>query len=103
MLGIRARAPEPSFAASKVTLAAALTTTGARRGGSGEVGTAFGRDTQRGEDRVSRQIGFRRALTVAYGMWAAFVLIDWAVVRYLGAGNLAHFVALRFAVLLPVA
>ncbi|HLK39627.1 MAG TPA: serine/threonine-protein kinase [Polyangiaceae bacterium] len=44
-------------------------------------------------------IGFRRALTLACGMWSSFTVIDVAVVRYLGAGPLGYFVALRVAVL----
>jgi serine/threonine-protein kinase len=98
MLGIRARAPESSLAASKVTLAAAITT-GASRAASGNAATPFGRDTQRSEDRAAAQIGFRRALTVGSGMWASFFLIDLAVVHNLQAGTVAHFLSVRLAVL----
>ncbi len=58
----------------------------------------FGRNTERGgDDAIARVIGFRRALSVGCGMWASFFLIDLAVVRYLHAGVLLHFVELRLA------
>ena len=49
------------------------------------------------------QIRFRRALVVAYGMWASFVSIDWAVVHYLHAGRFSYFLAIRIAILAVVA
>jgi eukaryotic-like serine/threonine-protein kinase len=61
------------------------------------------RDTPRGEDRVAMQIRSRRALVVAYGMWASFVSIDWAVVHYLQAGRWWYFLAIRLAILAVVA
>ncbi len=64
---------------------------------------SLGRDRPRGEDRVAMQIRFRRALGVAYGMWAVFAFIDVAVVRYLHAGRIEHFLALRLAILAVVA
>jgi hypothetical protein len=45
------------------------------------------------------QLGFRRALTVGSAMWATFFVIDLAVVRYLGAGNLAYFGFVRICAL----
>jgi serine/threonine-protein kinase len=45
------------------------------------------------------QIRFRRALTVAYAMWAAFAALDYAVARVLSAGSLVYFLALRVVVL----
>jgi serine/threonine-protein kinase len=57
--------------------------------------SAFGRDPQRGEDRAATVIGFRRALTVGFGVWASFFGIDCVAVRYLHAGTLLHFLALR--------
>jgi eukaryotic-like serine/threonine-protein kinase len=59
----------------------------------------IGRDAPRGEDLVGMQIGFRRSIAVAIGMWSAFGLVDVAVVRYVHAGVLAHFIAARVAVL----
>jgi serine/threonine protein kinase len=44
------------------------------------------------------QIGFRRALTIGCAMWSLFFVIDVAVVRYMHAGALRHFAALRVAV-----
>ena len=67
--------------------------------------TEMGRDTQPSEDWVSMQIGFRRALTVGCAMWASFFVLDAAVVHYLHAGTLSHFLAARAAVetlLVPV-
>ncbi len=49
------------------------------------------------------QIRIRRALVVAYGMWASFVFVDWAVVHYLHAGRLLYLLAIRLAVLAVVA
>src|SRR6185437_3856752 len=58
------------------------------------------RETPRGEDLLAVQIRFRRALTIAYAIWALFVLIDWGAVRYLAAGHLVRFLALRATVIL---
>jgi hypothetical protein len=58
-----------------------------------------GRDTSGGEDRLAIQIGFGRALTVGFVVWAGFIVIDFIVVRYLHAGVFAHFLVLRLAVL----
>jgi eukaryotic-like serine/threonine-protein kinase len=44
-------------------------------------------------------IGFRRALFVGGAMWACYCLIDFAVIRYLRAGSLTHFLGLRLVVL----
>ena len=52
-----------------------------------------------GEDPVAAQIGFRRALFVGGAMWATYCLIDLAVIRYLHAGSLVHFLGLRLVVL----
>jgi serine/threonine-protein kinase len=59
----------------------------------------LGRKTPRGEDPVAIQIGLRRALTIACAMWSSFFIIDVAVVRYMQAGALSYFGALRIAVL----
>jgi hypothetical protein len=61
--------------------------------------TEMGRRTQPSEDWVAMQIGFRRALTVGCVMWASFFVLDAAVVHYLHAGTLSHFLAARAAVL----
>jgi serine/threonine-protein kinase len=45
------------------------------------------------------QIGLRRALTIGCAMWSSFFIIDVAVVRYMQAGALSYFGALRVAVL----
>jgi hypothetical protein len=45
------------------------------------------------------RIGFRRALTIGCAMWSSFIVIDIAVVRFLHAGALSHFVGLRISVL----
>jgi eukaryotic-like serine/threonine-protein kinase len=49
---------------------------------------------------VAIQIGLRRALTIACAMWSSFFVVDLAVVRYMRAGALSYFAALRVAVLL---
>jgi hypothetical protein len=58
-----------------------------------------GRNTRAGEDWVAMQLGFRRALTVGCAMWPSFFLLDLVVVRYLQAGRLGYFLAVRVAVL----
>ncbi len=60
--------------------------------------SSAGRGAPRGEDPVALQIGFRRALTIGCAMWSLFLIIDLAVVRYMHAGPLQHFAALRIAV-----
>jgi eukaryotic-like serine/threonine-protein kinase len=75
-----------------------MTTLAERLGSTGVFQREVG-DTRGGEDLAATQIRFRRALTVAYGMWAVFVVLDFAVVRFLHAGSFAYFVALRLAVL----
>jgi len=50
------------------------------------------------EEAASAQMRFRRALTVGYAIWAAFALVDWAVVRNLEAGRLGYFLTLRAVV-----
>jgi serine/threonine-protein kinase len=60
---------------------------------------ARGRDTSHGEDRLAIQIGFGRALTVGFVVWAGFIVIDLIVVRYLHAGVFSHFLVPRLAVL----
>jgi eukaryotic-like serine/threonine-protein kinase len=59
----------------------------------------IGRSAPRGEDPVAIQIGLRRALTIGCAMWSSFFTIDVAVVRYMNAGALSYFAALRVAVL----
>lgn len=59
--------------------------------------------TPRGEDPVSTQLRFRRAFAIGYAMWASYIAIDWAVVRYLHAGSLSYFLFLRLALLVVVA
>lgn len=54
------------------------------------------------EELVATQMAFRRALRVAIWVWLGFTVVDLAAVRYLHAGSLSHFVALRL-VLLAVA
>jgi hypothetical protein len=61
---------------------------------------AIGRSAPRGEDPVAIQIGLRRALAIGCAMWSLFFLIDVAVVRYMQAGALSYFAALRVAVLI---
>jgi serine/threonine-protein kinase len=56
-------------------------------------------DASRPEERVSRQIAFRRALTVSYVLWFGFMGVDLAAIHYLQAGRLAYFAAVRCAVL----
>jgi hypothetical protein len=63
--------------------------------------TTIGRDRPPGEERAT-QIGFRRALTVGTIMWTSFFIIDWAAVRYLNAGVLSLFAAVRIAVLVII-
>ncbi len=58
-----------------------------------------GEDNVRAESRVAMQIAFRRSVAVASAMWTAFAFVDFAVVRYVHAGVLAHFIAARFSVL----
>ncbi len=53
---------------------------------------------QRDEEMLSAQIAFRRALWMGTGMWSSFTALDYVVVRYLHAGQLGHFFALRLAV-----
>jgi hypothetical protein len=53
----------------------------------------------------ARQLRFRRALNVAFGMWAGFAGMDWVAVQWLGAPSFGHMLACRVAVLgavLPV-
>jgi serine/threonine-protein kinase len=64
---------------------------------------SFGRDSRDGDDTRGMLIRFRRALAVGCVMWAAFFLIDLAVVRNLNAGNLVHFIELRIAGFLVLA
>jgi serine/threonine-protein kinase len=47
------------------------------------------------EEVRSIQIAFRRALWMGTGMWSSFTVLDVFVVRYLHAGHLVHFFALR--------
>jgi serine/threonine-protein kinase len=56
------------------------------------------REAERLEERVSRQIAFRRALIVSCGLWLGFMCVDLAAIHSLHAGRLAYFVAVRFAV-----
>jgi serine/threonine-protein kinase len=59
----------------------------------------------RRDDSAAGQIRFRRSVTVATGIWCAFLGVDFAVAHWLHAGNLVHFVAIRaaaFVVLLLV-
>lgn len=52
-------------------------------------------DRPRTEDLVSRQIALRRALIVSFGLWNAFIAVDFAAIRYLHAGSPAHFLLWR--------
>jgi serine/threonine-protein kinase len=54
--------------------------------------------TARAEDAVAIQIGLRRALTIGCAMWTSFFLVDVAVVRYMNAGSLRYFGAVRLVV-----
>jgi len=55
-------------------------------------------DVPRAEELRSRQIAFRRALLLSVSLWNAFIPVDIAVIRYLHAGLLTHFLAWRAAV-----
>ncbi len=68
----------------------------------GSASRQIGRGVQRTEENAAIQIGFRRALTVGCWLWMTFIGIDILVVRYLDAGSMSHFLALRFAVLVVV-
>lgn len=59
----------------------------------------LGNSEARSEDSGTRLIGFRRSLAVGCGMWASFFIADVLVVRYLNAGSLRYFLAIRLAVL----
>jgi serine/threonine-protein kinase len=50
------------------------------------------------QEVASAKLRFRRALTAGYAIWVSFLLVDWAVVRYLDAGRLLYFAALRLSV-----
>ncbi len=57
------------------------------------------------EENAAALLRFRRAFTVGYAMWASFIVIDWLMVRHLGAPSFAHLLELRIAnlvVLVPV-
>ncbi len=69
---------------------------------SGSASREIGRRAQRTEENASIQIGFRRALTVGCWIWLTFIGIDLVVVRYLDAGSISHFLALRGAVFVVV-
>jgi serine/threonine-protein kinase len=75
-----------------VTIAAAPATTPARGG-------EISHHSLTRDDSVATQIGFRRSIAVASVMWCAFGVVDLAVVRWVHAGSLSHFVAVRAAVL----
>ena len=60
------------------------------------------RGAMRTEENAAAQIGFRRALTVGCSIWATFIAIDFAVVKYLDAGPILYFLGLRFAILVVV-
>jgi len=75
-----------------VTLAAAPTSP---MSGPGVVGP----HAERREDSLTVQIGFRRSIAVAAAMWCSFGVVDLAVVRWVHAGNLIHFLVVRAAVL----
>jgi hypothetical protein len=51
------------------------------------------------EDSIATQIGLRRSIAVGTGIWFAFAGVDCAVVRWVHAGNLRYFIAVRAAVL----
>jgi serine/threonine-protein kinase len=55
-------------------------------------------DTGR-DDTISVHLALRRALTVGCVMWALFFLLDLAVVRYMNAGSIVYFAAVRGGVL----
>ncbi|HEX4449013.1 MAG TPA: hypothetical protein VH044_19870, partial [Polyangiaceae bacterium] len=82
---------------SKGALAATITAVpDSSRSSSGPFSS--GGSSPRGEDAVAIQIGLRRALTLACGMWTSFFIIDVAVVRFMHAGSLRYFAAVRFVV-----
>jgi eukaryotic-like serine/threonine-protein kinase len=81
-------------------LDATITAIPAQRSPSG--GREIGRGAPRTEESASIQIGFRRALTVGCWIWMAFTGIDVAAARYLAAGSISHFLALRLGVLVVV-
>ena len=55
------------------------------------------------QEVATGQIRFRQSLTAGYAIWVSFLLIDWEVVRHLGAGRFAYFAALRLSVVVLVA
>ena len=57
------------------------------------------RVSERRDDSLATQIGFRRSIAVATAMWCAFGVVDLAVVRWVHAGSLAYFLTVRGAVL----
>jgi eukaryotic-like serine/threonine-protein kinase len=64
-----------------------------------------GKSASSTEDLAAAQLRFRRALTAAYAMWSAFLVIDFVVVRNLDAGRLLNFVIVRvlvIAVAMPI-
>jgi serine/threonine-protein kinase len=84
---------DPAKAAFEETIAARLTQVVPAV--SNDQATPSLSDRARGEDLVATQIGLRRALAVGCIVWSAFFLLDVAVVRYMQAGSLSLFIAVR--------
>jgi eukaryotic-like serine/threonine-protein kinase len=55
-----------------------------------------------GEEAAAAQIRFRGAVAAAFAMWCSFALVDWGVVRNLGAGRLGYLMVLRGVLLFVV-
>ena len=47
------------------------------------------------EENAAALLRFRRAFTIGYAMWAAFIAIDWLMVKHLGAPSFAYLLELR--------
>jgi serine/threonine-protein kinase len=65
-----------------------------------DLSSSKGGEATRLEERVSRQIAFRRGLMVSCVLWVAFMGVDLAAIHYLHAGRFAYFAGVRIAVLL---
>ena len=71
------------------------------RGSLGRLGVA--RDDKSSlQQRVAAQLRFRRAFTVGYSIWVAFLGIDWMMVSYLDASSFTHLALPRLAVIVAV-
>jgi serine/threonine-protein kinase len=54
------------------------------------------------EENAAALLRFRRAFTVGYAMWASFAVLDWLMVKHLGAPSFLHLLELRLGALCVV-